>query len=170
MTLKTKPKIKAKTGLQAGRGGKGRLPEGPLRGLDILKGIQKRNRAYSPFVELLAMRVLAVEPGAVSISARPDRSHLNINGAVHGGYLVSLLDTAMGCACLSLLEAGEEYTTLELKTSFLRPLLQKQNVRAEATVAKRGSRIVFAEAKVVAGNGDLIAHASCTCLVSRPKG
>ena len=48
--------------------------------------------------------------------------HYNPIGSVHGGIALTLLDSAMGCAIHTLLEAGVGYTTLEVKTNFVRPI------------------------------------------------
>ena len=52
----------------------------------------------------------------------PQEFHYNPLGSVHGGYGATLLDSAMGCAVHSTLDAGDIYTTLEFKINFLRAL------------------------------------------------
>ncbi|WP_371704477.1 hotdog domain-containing protein [Cupriavidus sp. L7L] len=40
-------------------------------------------------------------------------------GSVHGGWPLTLIDSATGCAANSLLPAGVGYTTVETKGQFL---------------------------------------------------
>ena len=65
-----------------------------------------------------------------------------------------------------LLEAGTRYTTLEVKTNFVRPITAETGViRCEGTVIHKGSRIATAEGKVTDGTGRLLAHGTTTCLM-----
>ncbi|WP_237756625.1 PaaI family thioesterase, partial [Pseudomonas aeruginosa] len=48
------------------------------------------------------------------------RRHYNPLGSVHGGYAASLLDSCMGCAIHTRLQAGQGYTTTDLRISYLR--------------------------------------------------
>jgi uncharacterized protein (TIGR00369 family) len=43
-------------------------------------------------------------------------------GGMHGGWALTLIDSAGGCAGHSLLPAGSEYTTIEAKANFARPI------------------------------------------------
>ena len=40
---------------------------------------------------------------------------------VHGGLVTTMLDTAMGGACHSVLDVGEAFLTVDLHAEFLRP-------------------------------------------------
>ena len=88
-------------------------------------------------------------------------------GVVHGGFAMALLDSAMGCSVHSTLGVGDRYTTLELKTNFVRPItLDTGIVRCEGVVIHRGGTIATAEGKVTAVNtGKLLAHGTTTCLI-----
>src|SRR4029079_7684151 len=104
--------------------------------------------------------------------ADPDEYHYNPIGVVHGGLAATLLDSALGCAVQSTLPAGTGYTTLELKTNFVRPMTRDTGrVLCEATVLHSGSRIATAEGRVfVADTGKLIAHGTTTCMVLSVNG
>ena len=94
--------------------------------------------------------------------------HYNPIGSVHGGVALTLLDSAMGCAVHTLLEAGVGYTTLEVKANFVRPILADTGVvRCEGTVLHAGSRVATAEGRVVDEAGTLLAHGTTTCLIFR---
>src|SRR4029079_5045422 len=92
--------------------------------------------------------------------------HYNTLGAVHGGILTTVLDTVMGSAVQSKLEAGIAPVTIELKTSFVHPVTLASGIlRAEGTVVHPGSRVATAEAKLEGEDGTLYAHASSTWLI-----
>ena len=78
------------------------------------------------------MKIDKVERGRVVFSIVADEMHENPMGTMHGGIIATLVDSAMGCAVFSMLPAGTAYSTLELKTNYVRPILQTTGVvRAE---------------------------------------
>lgn len=110
--------------------------------------------------------LVAVGPGTASFTGTPTIDVYNPIGSVHGGYAAALLDSACGCAVHSLLKAGQAYTTLELKVSYLRGMtVDTGEVRAEGRVIKMGGRAAFAEATLVDAEGRLLATATSTLLV-----
>jgi uncharacterized protein (TIGR00369 family) len=80
---------------------------------------------------------------------------------VHGGLVTTLLDTAMGGACHSVLEAGETFLTADLRAEFLRPT-RPGTLRAEGRVVHRTRRTVFCAADVRDADGNHLASARCT--------
>ena len=65
---------------------------------------------------------------------------------VHGGMVTTLLDTAMGGACWSLLEEDESFLTADLRAEFMRSA-RPGTLRAEGRVSSGtgGSRSAPAE-------------------------
>ena len=111
-----------------------------------------------------------MEEGRVTFTGIPSRSFYNPMGTVHGGWIALLLDTAMGCAVHSVLPAGTAYTTIEMKTVFVKPLREEHGpVTCEAVVLHRGSQIAGAEGKLYDAKRRLIAYGSETCLVRAPR-
>lgn len=87
-------------------------------------------------------------------------------GTVHGGWLSTLLDTALACAVHSTLAPGQGYTTLELKVNFVRPVVESTgDLTYVGRVVHVGGRIATAEARVHAASDRLIAHGTGTCLL-----
>jgi uncharacterized protein (TIGR00369 family) len=81
---------------------------------------------------------------------------------------LTLLDSAMGCAVHTTLEAGVGYTTLEVKTNFVRAITADTGlIRCEGTVVHSGSRIATAEGRLIDAAGRLLAHGTTTCLIIR---
>jgi uncharacterized protein (TIGR00369 family) len=69
-----------------------------------------------------------------------------------------------------MLPAGVGYTTLELKVSFLRPLIKNTGVvRCEGAVLSLGRRGATVEGRMLDDKGKLYAHATTTCLIRQPS-
>ena len=96
-------------------------------------------------------------------------AHYNPLGSVHGGWIATLLDSALGCAVHTTLPVGKGYTTLELKVNFIKALTDRvPRVRAIGQVIHAGARTATAEARLVGADGTLFAHATTTCLIFDP--
>jgi uncharacterized protein (TIGR00369 family) len=80
---------------------------------------------------------------------------------IHGGLVTTLLDTAMGAACWSLLEADETFLTADLRVEFFRPA-RPGTMRAEGRVEHRTKRIFFCAAEAFDPEGNVVAAARCT--------
>ena len=144
----------------------GKLAAATMSGVVFLQAIMRGDQPPAPIAELLDFRLCAVEAGCVAFEGRPAACHYNPIGTVHGGYAATLLESAMGCAVHSALEAGVGYTTLEIKVNLVRPITAETgSVRAEGTLVHRGRRTATSEARLVDADGRLLAHATCTCLL-----
>ncbi len=85
---------------------------------------------------------------------------------VHGGLVATLLDTAMGGACWTLMADDEDFLTADLRTEFLRSA-RPGTLRAEGRVVQRNRRVVFCAAELHDAEGTLLASARCTQIVRR---
>ena len=140
-----------------------------MGGLDYLRAIAGGEIPPPPIALLLDMSIVEVEPGRAVFALEPGEYQFNPIGSVHGGVLTTLLDSAMGCAVHTMLPAGSGYTTLELKANFLRRVTtETRRLRSEGAVIHLGRTVATAEARIVDGEGRLVAHATTTCLVMRP--
>jgi uncharacterized protein (TIGR00369 family) len=140
-------------------------------GYEQLLAIKRGDAAPPPAAALLGLEIVDVDRGRVVFSLVADELHENPMGTMHGGVVATLVDSAMGCAVASALPAGAGYTTLELKTSYMRPIVQTTGrVRGEGRVVHMGGRVATAEAHVLDDAGTLYAHATSTCLVMRREG
>jgi uncharacterized protein (TIGR00369 family) len=91
---------------------------------------------------------------------------LNPLGGVHGGWALTLIDSATGCAAHTLLPAGVGYATVETKANFTRPIRHDTGrVRAEGRVIGRGRQIMSAEARIVDSSGRILSHGTSTLMV-----
>lgn len=137
-----------------------------LAGIDYLRAMQGGEIARPPLAETLGMDIHSVAQGNVVFETTVQEFHYNPGGAVHGGVLATLLDSAMGCAVLSHLDAGVGYSTVQLNLHMVRPVtLNVGTVRAEGTTVHVGRTIATCEARLVDLDGKLYAHGTCTCAV-----
>ena len=120
----------------------------------------------SPAARLIGFEVPEHGNGRALVTLQAGPQHANPMGTIHGGILCDIADAAMGIAFASTLEAGETFTTVELKINFIRPV-REAKLRAEGKVVHRGRTIGYVECDVVDENGKLIAKSSSTCLVLR---
>jgi uncharacterized protein (TIGR00369 family) len=139
-----------------------------LSGLEYIQAIIGGELPAPPIAELVGFRLVEAEPGRAVFEMEPGPQHYNPIGSVHGGVAMTLLDSAMGVAVHTLLEPGVGYTTLELKTNFVRPMTVDTGlVRCEGNILHSGSRVATAEGKLTDANGKLLAHGTTTCLILR---
>jgi uncharacterized protein (TIGR00369 family) len=138
-----------------------------LSGLDYLKAVFGGKLPPPPIAATLDFAGAEVEEGRAVFVGRPGEFHYNPIGVIHGGFAMTILDSAMGCAVHSTLAAGEGYTSLETSVNFVRPItLETGRVRCEGKILHRGGRVATAEGKLIAeGTGKLLAHGTTTCLI-----
>jgi uncharacterized protein (TIGR00369 family) len=135
-------------------------------GLELFQKMMRGELPPPPIAQTLDFAIVEVEKGRVVFQGHPSRAHYNPIGSVHGGYHATLLDSCVACAVQSTLEAGQGYTTIELKVNYLRALTDQVGpVRAEGKVIHTGRQIGTAEGRLYDASGRLYAHATTTCLV-----
>jgi uncharacterized protein (TIGR00369 family) len=139
-----------------------------LSGIDYVRRIFEGELPPPPIAELMGFRGVEFGHGRAVFEMTPGREHYNPIGTVHGGIALTLLDSAMGCAVHTTLEAGIGYTTLEVKANLVRPITADTGlIRCEGTIIHGGSRVATAEGRLVDAAGKLLAHGTTTCLIIR---
>lgn len=123
----------------------------------------------APIAETMKFRLVEVGDGFAAFEGMPSPHIYNPAGTAHGGYAAAILDSACACAVQSKLEAGQPYTTLELKISYHRAISEANGpVRAEGRILTIGRRTAFVEARLTDRNGKLCASATSTLLILPP--
>lgn len=139
-----------------------------LSGLEFLRKLVSGEVPAPPMADLMDIRLVEVDRGRAVFAGIPGEFQFNLLGTVHGGMAATMLDSALGCCVNSCLEAGDVYTTLELKVNYVRPLtLDTGLVRAIGTILHVGRTTAVAEGRLVDAADKLYAYASCTCLITR---
>ncbi|MFI6867181.1 PaaI family thioesterase [Nocardia sp. NPDC050406] len=139
-----------------------------LSGLELLRTAMTMP-GRPPFIgDLLGIEAESLEEGKVvfTLETRPDFA--NPLGTTHGGICATLLDSVMGCAVHTTLEAGVGYTTLELKINYIRAVpTDGRKLTATGTTIHVGRTTATAEGRVTDDQGRLVAHATTTCVIFR---
>ena len=91
-------------------------------GLSFLRDMIDGKFPPPPITQTLGFTLASVDQGRAVFEGEPQFRHYNPIGVVHGGFAMTLLDSALGCAVHTTLTKGEAYTTLEVKVNLVRPL------------------------------------------------
>ncbi|HOY76798.1 MAG TPA: PaaI family thioesterase [Hyphomonadaceae bacterium] len=142
-----------------------------LSGLEIMRLGVKPDRSGRPGIgNSLNFWLVEADDGRVVFEGEPGMESLNPMGIIHGGWSLTIIDSACGCATMTALEPGVGYTTLETKVNMTRAIQPNSGIyRCEGTLLARGRQIITSEAKVTGPDGKLYAHGTSTCMVLRPK-
>lgn len=139
-------------------------------GLQMFEAISAGELPSVPIGASLGFWPIEFELGRMVFQGRTDARYMNPLGTIHGGWIATLLDSAVACAVHTTLPAGKGYTTAELKISYVRALtLQTPLVRAEGKIINSGRQVGFAEGRLYGPDGRLYAHATTTCVVLGPR-
>lgn len=137
-----------------------------LSGLELLRKMIARQLPAPPIAEGLGFLLVEVEEGRAVFEGVPGPHLLNPLGSVHGGWALTLIDSAAGCAVHTILSPGIGYTTVETKVNFTRAIRPDGGVvRCEGKVVSRGRTIATAEARLTSSDGTLLAHGTSTLMI-----
>jgi len=115
------------------------------------------------YVKRLGLLVVAVDDDSVTLGlpVRPELVHGG--GVLCGQAILAAADTAMLLAMIARLGKFEPMTTVQLQTSFLRPVPKETaTVTVVARVLKLGRSLSYGEIDFLAPEGKLAAHATAT--------
>lgn len=119
-----------------------------------------------------ALGVTAVEASAervvFELAWRPELC--TTGGALHGGALMALADSAGAtCAFLNLPDGAIATTTIESKTNFLGAVVEGSVVRATAAPLHTGRTTIVIETELRTDTGKLVAKTTQTQAVLHPR-
>jgi uncharacterized protein (TIGR00369 family) len=140
-----------------------------LSGLEFMRAIIDRALPPPPVARLMDFSIVEVDFGRALFAVQPSEWMYNPIGSVHGGVAATLLDSCMGCAVHSTLQAGVGYTTTDLQVRYIRPMsADTGRVLAEGRVVHGGRRTATAEGRLITEDGEmLLAHATTGCVILR---
>jgi len=123
----------------------------------------------SLFPGLIGVEIDSVENGRVAGRMALDDRHMAPNGYLHAAAIVGLADTACGYDCiLGLPEGGIGFTTIELKTNFLRTA-DSGTITCEAMLVHGGRTTQIWDAAVRDEQERTLALFRCTQLILRTR-
>ena len=119
--------------------------------------------ARVPYVGLLGFEFVRAARGAATFALEVREELTRMGGILHGGAVVSLLDTAAAFAVHTVIEPDARTVTVDLTVHFLRPA-SSGRIEAHAHVLRRGRRvcILSVEARDAA---EIIATATMTYFI-----
>jgi uncharacterized protein (TIGR00369 family) len=140
-----------------------------LPGLQVMQAIVDGTLPPPPIARLLEFEVLEVQEGRAVFAMQPAEWMYNPIGSVHGGIAATILDSCMGCAVHTTLEAGVAYTTADLQVRYIRAMSDTTGrVLAEGRLIHRGRRTATAEGRLfVESDERLLAHGTTGCVILR---
>jgi 1,4-dihydroxy-2-naphthoyl-CoA hydrolase len=108
--------------------------------------------------------VVRIEAREVEGRLLTDERHLHPGGYVHGGVWVTFADTVAAWGTLRNLEAGNDFTTVELKTNVFAAATAGEVLRAIGRPLHIGKRTQVWEVRVTKGGRDA-AFFTCTQMI-----
>jgi uncharacterized protein (TIGR00369 family) len=140
-----------------------------LSGLDALRAMIDGKLPGPPIASLMNMRLVEVGEGRAVFEADPGEEHYNPVGVVHGGFALTLLDSALGCAIHTTLPIGAIYGTIDVHARLVRAITKDTGtVRCEATVVNISRTLGTSEARLIDRAGTLLATGTTACAIRRP--
>ena len=116
------------------------------------------------YVKRLGLRVETVEPGQVTLSLPVTAEIVHAGGVLCGQAILAAADTAMLVAMIAQLGEFRPMTTVQLQTSFVRPVPKETapDRRRGAGSALTGRALSYGEVEFRTPDGKLAAHATTT--------
>jgi acyl-CoA thioesterase len=125
-------------------------------------------QSIGPLAEMLHITNLGVDSGHARYRLDVAPELLNPHGVLHGGAVYTMIDYSMGGATMAALPEGEICATIEIKVSYLAGV-RGGVLSCDTWIVKQGKNVVFLESKVMDETGDLVATATGSFAVIRPR-
>lgn len=131
--------------------------------MDVAALQNLHDEIFAPWVRELGLVVRSTSEDGVALALPVAPRHVHGGGVVCGQTLMAAADTALVLAISRRLGGFRPQTTVQLQTSFLRPVGKDvAEVAVEARVLRAGRNLVFGEVHLRLPDGTLVAHATST--------
>ena len=131
--------------------------------LDLQALRETLRSVVAPWVAELQLQLDEARVGEVVLTLPVAPRHVHGGGVLCGQAMMAAADTAMILAVCTHLGGFRPMTTVQLQTSFLRPIPgDGGTARVVARVLRRGRKLVFGEIEISDARGELAAHATTT--------
>ena len=115
------------------------------------------------YVKRLGLRVDAVDQDSVSLNLPVTADLVHGGGVLCGQAIMAAADTAMLVAMIGRLGGFRPMTTVQMQTSFLRPVANDvESVSLVSRVLRLGKTLSYGEVAFSTPDGRLAAHATMT--------
>ena len=119
------------------------------------------DRVLAPWVKELGLVVVAVTPDQTTLRLPESSRFVHGGGVVCGQTLMAAADTAMVVAFSAALGGFRPMTTVNMNTTFLRPI-SNGDIRIVARVVRSGKTLLYGDVDIVSADGKVAAHATTT--------
>lgn len=121
------------------------------------------DRVAADFVKRLNLRVAKVAKGEVAMLMPVAEELVHGGGVLCGQAMLAAADTAMLLALVSQMGQFKPVTTVQLQTSFLRPVPRgTADLTVTGRVLRHGKSLSYGEVDITTPDGKLAAHATTT--------
>src|SRR5476649_2399882 len=118
---------------------------------------------FAAWVRELDLEVRSTTDDGVTLALPVHARHVHAGGVMCGQTLMAAADTALVLAISHRLGGFRPQTTVQLQTSFLRPVSKDVGaVTVVARILKSGRSLVFGEVSLCLPDGQVAAHATST--------
>jgi len=133
----------------------------PAPDLHVLR--ETLRTVVAPWVAELQLQLDEARLGEVVLTLPVAPKHVHGGGVLCGQSMMAAADTAMILAVCTHLGEFRPMTTVQLQTSFLRPIPgDAGTAKVVARVLRMGRKLVFGEIEILDARGELAAHATTT--------
>ena len=108
---------------------------------------------FAPWVQALGLRVEAFDDQSVTLRLPRDAQLSRVGDMLCGQAMMAAADTAMVLALIARFGAFRPCTTVQMNTSFLKPL-SGQDAVVHATVLRAGKTLAFGEIDIRGADDD----------------
>jgi uncharacterized protein (TIGR00369 family) len=121
----------------------------------------------APYAIHLGIEIIEKKEGFARLRLPYRKELTNPVGKIHGGVIASVADTAMAVAVSSVLGGVGRHSTAKLEIKYKTPVIDGEII-AEGRVTQQKKKLFWGEAVVKNGNGQVVATASGTFMITHP--
>ncbi|NLO84452.1 MAG: PaaI family thioesterase [Clostridiales bacterium] len=123
---------------------------------------------HSPYFELLAMRVCALNIGYSRVEVELSNQHMNPFGAIHGGVYSSIIDTAAYWSAYCEVDEHVGFTSIDVSVNNL-SMINSGKIIVEGKSIKVGRSLCVTEAVAKDSGGKLLAQGTSKLMILHGK-
>jgi len=142
-----------------------------MTGLEQLNAMIEGRLPAPTMARTLGFTIVSVAEGRGEFAGTPGPEVLNPMGIVHGGWIMTLLDSALGCAVHTTLAPGEGYVSLDTQVKFVKAITPGSGrITVIGQVQTRGRQIATATGEARDAQGRILATGTSSCLIRQMPG
>lgn len=132
-----------------------------------LERIMRGELPYPPMWETVPIALVDVGPGTVRMRTQADQRHINALGTVHGGFVATALDTALGLTVFISIDSAARHTTVDLAVKIVKRLPLDTPLLVETSLVHVSRSVGVSQGVLRDEDGTVFAHGTTTCHIKR---